>query len=148
MRIPPFNQYGGVPPGVYRCTLREALDRFGQGSFQRRAVAARLERVYELVAKTGQIARFIVFGSFIAEKSDPNDVDIVVLMKDTFELDRQSGDVTVVLNHLEAQTRFGASVFWMRQCAAIGGEDSMIEYFQVRRSGGKRGIIEIVREVS
>jgi hypothetical protein len=47
---------------------------------------------------------------------------------------------------LEAQARFGASVFWLRRSGAIGGEQAMIEYWQVRREGGRRGIVEIVLE--
>ncbi|HEX7376404.1 MAG TPA: hypothetical protein VF278_04795 [Pirellulales bacterium] len=39
-----------------------------------------------------------------------------------------------------------ASVFWTRRFAAVGGEQAMIEFWQVRRDGGKRGIIEIVEE--
>jgi hypothetical protein len=31
---------------------------------------------------------------------------------------------------------------------AIGGEQAMIEYWQVRREGGQRGIVEIVEEGS
>ena len=39
---------------------------------------------------------------------------------------------------------FGASVFWTRRSGAIGGEQAMIEYWQIRREGGQRGIVEIV----
>ena len=48
----------------------------------------------------------------------------------------------------EADSHFGASVFWTKRSGAIGGEQAMIEYWQARREGGRRGIIEIVREGS
>ena len=35
----------------------------------------------------------------------------------------------------------------MRRSGAIGGEQAMIEYWQIRREGGKRGIVEIVKEL-
>ncbi len=45
-----------------------------------------------------------------------------------------------------AQARFGASVFWMRRLAALGDEEKAIEDWQVKRDGGQRGIVEIIKE--
>jgi hypothetical protein len=53
MELPAFNQEGDMPPGVYRATLAEVLERFGQGSVQRCAVADRLSRLYQLAPSTG-----------------------------------------------------------------------------------------------
>jgi hypothetical protein len=144
--LPAFNEEGDLPPGVHRATLPEVLERFGQGMIQRRAVADRLSRLYELAASTRQLARFVVFGSFVTAKAEPNDVDIVLLMEDTFDLASVTGEAALVFQHLEAEARFGASVFWARRSGAIGGEQAMIEYWQVRREGGKRGIVEIIPE--
>jgi hypothetical protein len=81
-------------------------------------------------------------------KAGPNDVDIVLLMDDTFDLASVTGEAALVFQHLEAQAHFGASVFWTRCSGALGGEQLMIEYWQVRREGGQRGIVEIVSEGS
>jgi hypothetical protein len=148
MALPAFNAEGDLPPGVYRAVLSEVLERFGHGSVQRRVVSDRLTRVYQLVAATGQLARFIVFGSFVTAKDEPNDVDIVLLMEETFDLASVTGEAALVFQHMEADAHFGASVFWTRRSGAIGGEQAMIEYWQVRREGGHRGIVEIVREGS
>jgi hypothetical protein len=145
--LPAFSEDGDLPPGVYRATMTEVLERFGQGSIQRRAVADRLQRVYECVVATGQLARFIVFGSFVTAKDDPNDVDIVLVMLDTFDLASVTDESALVFQHPEANTRFGASIFWVTRSGAIGGEQTMIEYWQVRREGGQRGIVEIVPEM-
>lgn len=146
MALPPFNRDGDLSPGVYTATLTEVLERFGHGSIRRRAVADRLRRVYQLAASTRKLARFIVFGSFVTSKSEPNDVDIVLLMEDTFDLAEISGEASLVFRHMEADARFGVSVFWTRRCGALGGEKAMVEYWQVRRDGGQRGIVEIVAE--
>jgi hypothetical protein len=143
---PPFDEAGELPPGIHRATLQEVLERFGQGSVQRRAVSGRLKRVYELAASTGQVARFVVFGSFVTAKQDPNDVDVILLMDDGFELATLTGEAALVFQHMEANAHFGASVFWTSRCAAVGGEQAMIEYWQLRREGGQRGIVEIVRD--
>lgn len=143
-RLPAFSEEGDLPPGVHRATLADVLDRFGQGSIQRRAVADRLNRIYQLAASTRELARFIVFGSFVTTKAEPNDVDIVLLMEDTFDLASVTGEAAVVFQHTEANAYFGATVFWSKRSGAIGGEQAMVEYWQTRRDGGRRGIVEII----
>jgi hypothetical protein len=148
MTLPAFNEEGDLPLGVHCATLPEVLDRFCQGSVQRRAVADRLKRLYQLVTATGQLARFVVFGSFVTAKAEPNDVDIVLVMEDAFDLASVTGEAALPFRHLEAGAHFGASVFWTCRSGALGGEQVMIEYWQVRREGGRRGIVEIVKEGS
>jgi hypothetical protein len=143
MPLPAFNEEGDLSPGVYRATLAEVLERFGHGSVQRRAVSERLKRLYQLTFSTGHLARFVVFGSFVTAKDDPNDVDVVILMEDTFDVASVAGETALVFQHMEADVHFGASVFWMCRSGALGGEQAMIEYWQGRREGGKRGIVEI-----
>jgi predicted nucleotidyltransferase len=144
--LPTFNDDGDLPPGVYQESLAAVLGRFGLGSQQRRAVASRLERIYRLAASTGQLARFVVFGSFVTAKAEPNDVDVVMLMENEFDLANVVTESRSLFEHLDAGVRFGASIFWSRRGGALGGEQAMIEHWQVRRDGGKRGIIEITSE--
>ncbi|MEO8942761.1 MAG: hypothetical protein ABI453_19650, partial [Isosphaeraceae bacterium] len=87
MTLPPFNETGDLPPGVHRATLREALARFGGGSSRCMLISTRFERVDRLARSTGQLARFIVFGSFVTDKPEPNDVDVFLLMEDSFNAD-------------------------------------------------------------
>jgi hypothetical protein len=142
--LPAFNAEGDLPPGVHRATLSDVLQRFGQGTAQRRAVADRLTRIYRHAASTGRLARFVVFGSFVTAKAEPNDVDVVLLMEDDFDLGPVSGEAALVFQHAAADAHFGASVFWTKRSGALGGEQAMIEYWQLRRGGGRRGIVEIV----
>src|SRR5260370_35765445 len=138
MALPEFGEEGDLPPGVYRATLAEVLERFGQGSLQRCAVSDRLNRLHALVTSTGKLARFIVFGSFVTAKDEPNDVDIILLMEDTFDLATVTGEAALVFQHTEADAHFGASVFWAKRSGAIGREQAMIEYWQGRRGGRLR----------
>jgi hypothetical protein len=140
---PDFDGNGDLPVGVYKATLAEVVEHFGGGSPRRRIVAQRLTRIYELVSSTGQLARFVVFGSFVTAKPNPGDVDIFLLMEDTFDVTQVTGEAAIVFNHEAAQNREGASVFWIRRLAALGGEQTAIEDWQVKRHSGKRGIIEV-----
>jgi len=144
--LPPLGKDGDLPLGIYRTTLRETLGRFGKGSWQRVAVAQRLERIYRFSVGTGQLARFVVFGSFVSAKREPADVDVFLLMEDTFDIRQLTGEVRVLFDHAVAQAHFGASVFWLRRLAALGGEEETIAGWQIKRDGTCRGIIEIVKE--
>lgn len=146
MSLPEFNADGDLPPGVHAVTLVEALARFGHGSPQRRLVAGRLALIHRLATSTGRVARFVVFGSFVTAKADPRDLDVVLVMEDGFDLDAVPGDAAVVFRHAEADDQLGASVFWVTRSGAFGGEQSMVEFWQARRQGGRRGILEIVPE--
>jgi len=144
--LPPLGKDGDLPLGIYRVTLRETLRRFGKGSRQRFAVAQRLERIYRVSVGTGRLARFVVFGSFVSAKREPADVDVFLLMEDTFDMRQLSGEARVLFDHAAAQAYFGASVFWLRRLAALGGEEQAIAGWQIKRDGTCRGIIEIVEE--
>jgi hypothetical protein len=125
--LPAFNAEGDLPPGVHRGTLSDVLQRFGQGTARRSSVAARLARVYRHAASTGRLARFVVFGSFVTAKAEPNDADIVLLMEDDFDLASVAGEAALVFQHMAADAHFGASVFWTKRSGALGGEQAMKE---------------------
>jgi hypothetical protein len=146
--LPPILESGDLPPGVHRATFLEVRERFGAATTRRMVIASRLERLDHLARGTGHLARFVVFGSFVTAVPEPNDVDIFLLMEDTFDSDLLTGEAKLVFDHAAADAHFGASVFWMRRLAALGGEDEAVEFWQLKRDGGRRGIVEIVPEGS
>jgi hypothetical protein len=89
-----------------------------------------------------------VFGSFITDKPEPNDVDVFMLMEDSFDSSQLSGEASILFDHAGAHAHFGASVFWLRRLAAWEGEQAAVEYWQVKRGGKQRGIVEIIPEAS
>ena len=90
------------------------------------------------------MVRFVIFGSFVTNKADPNDVDIFLLMADTFDAAHLTGDASLLFDHAAAQAHFGASVFWSRRLAAWPDEQTAIEFWQVKRGGGRKGIVEVI----
>ncbi|MCA9159973.1 MAG: hypothetical protein KDA72_16685 [Planctomycetales bacterium] len=146
MALPKLTDSGELPLGVHPATLQETLDRFGMGEAQRIAVSERLQRIYIVAASTGHLARFVLYGSFVTEKACPNDVDVFLVMDDEFDGDELSAESSLLFDHAAADAHFGASVFWVRRPTAFGGEQALVEYWQVKRDGGQRGIIEIVEE--
>jgi hypothetical protein len=137
---------GDLPLGVHPASLREVLQRFAAGSGQRIAVGRRLEWIYAMAQATGQVRRLVVFGSFITAKAEPNDVDVFLIMEDSFDPALLTAEARRLFDHSAAQAQFGANVFWLRRLACLEGEQAAVEYWQVKRGGGSRGIIEIIVE--
>lgn len=144
MPLPDFNAAGDLPPGVHRATLPEVRERFGAKIGQRGVCTTRLAHISELARRTGHLRRLIVFGSYITAKRDPNDVDVVLVMDDAFRLEECPLELRALFDHALAQARYGASIFWIRPGMLI--EESVEEfilYWQIKRSGGKRGIVDV-----
>lgn len=146
MPLPSFNEAGDLPPGIHPATLSDVLTQFATQTPRRRVVGSRLERIFRIAVGSGHVARFIVFGSFITAKPEPNDVDVFLLMEDAFDVSGLTGEARLLFDHAVAQAHFGASVFWLRRVAALGGEEATVGYWSIRREGGVRGLVEILRE--
>jgi hypothetical protein len=77
--IPPFNEFGFLPPGIHPATLAEIRDRFGGPSEIRRAQTDSIGWLIDLAARAG-VQRIILNGSFVSDIMEPNDVDCVLLI--------------------------------------------------------------------
>lgn len=86
MPIPDFNDEGDLPEGIHAATLKEVVSRLGTGTAQREAATASLFAIYQAVRATGCVRRFLLFGSYVTAKAAPNDVDIVLVMEDSFSV--------------------------------------------------------------
>ena len=145
-RWPEFDDNGDLPPGIHQATLAEVLQHFGTGTLRRRVVARRLERIFNLARVAGHVARFVIFGSFVTAKPDPNDVDIFMLMDNEFDSNGVAGEAAIIFDHTAAQNVEGASVFWIRRMAAIGGEQAALAHWQIKRDKTERGIVEVISD--
>lgn len=123
------------------------LARFGHATPQRQLVTARLIRIYELARQTGKLERFVIFGSYVTAKPDPNDVDIILVMRDDFAERNYDPDVFPMFDHLRAQQELGASLFAIRP-AFIFGETvaEFIAHWQIKRDLRRHGIVEVIPE--
>jgi len=145
MPVPGFNATGDLPSGVHRAILDEVLQRFGTGGGQRVACTHRLSHIYQLAQRTGHLQRFVIFGSYVTAKPDPNDADMVLVMDDAFRLEDCPIESRGLFDHALAQARYGASIFWVRPGMLIEESiDDFIAYWQIQRDGSKRGIVEVV----
>lgn len=145
MPLPDLEATGELPGGVHRAKLQEVLERFGAGSGLRGIASRHLVHVYELAQGTEHLQRFIIFGSYVTAKPDPNDVDVVLVMDDTFRPGECSAEARGLFDHAIAQARYGASIFWIRPGLLINESlDAFMAAWQLKRDGSKRGIVEVV----
>ena len=78
MALPEFKSQGELPEGLHKAMLVEVLERFGHGAKARQEATSVLQRIHRLAAATGKLDRFVIFGSYITAKPDPNDVEVTL----------------------------------------------------------------------
>jgi len=124
--------------------MDEVIARFGGETIQRIAVTDRLRRIFHLAGATGALDRLIIFGSYVTNKADPNDVDVVLVMKDDFVSEQCTPETRPLFDHARSGVEFGASIFWIRPGALIWDTlDSFLQRWQTTRDGTRRGIVEV-----
>lgn len=144
MALPAFNEYGDLPEGNHSASLDEVVARFGAGSAQRRVVSDRLRRVCRLALSTGYVERLLLFGSYVSDASEPNDVDVILVMRNDFRSEDCPPDSAVLFDHARAHAELGASVFWVRPDMLLGEPlERFLAFWQIKRDGRRRGVVEI-----
>ena len=145
MPLPEFNANGDLPLGIHRVHIATIVHRFGSAAGTRARCTVRLAHLHDLAQRTGHLLRCVVFGSYVTAKSEPNDVDLILVMDDDFRLAECPIESRALFDHPIAQARYGASIFWIRPGLLIGETvDQFIAYWQTKRDGSRRGIVEII----
>jgi predicted nucleotidyltransferase len=142
--IPHFNNEGNLPEGLYEITLDEMKNKFGQGSSRRNWLMQRLEEIIKIADGTGYLERVIVWGSFVTAKETPNDIDLLLVVSEKFDLEKIRGEDQVIFNYIEGRLKYNADIFWTK--SGIGAEalKIFIDTYQITREYNKRGILEVI----
>lgn len=80
MPIPELNEDGHLPPGVYDCTLAELRSAFAPWHHTPRGALMQNLEHYLQEAAGSLILWVAVDGSFTTRTSEPNDIDLVVVL--------------------------------------------------------------------
>jgi predicted nucleotidyltransferase len=144
MPLPQFNDSGDLPAGVHPASLDDVVARFGPGSKQRQAATDRLIQIHRLAQSTGCVDRLVVFGSYVTDDPEPNDVDVVLVMRNEFRSDTCSEEASILFDHSRTNDELGSSVFWIRPDMLLGESiEQFLAFWQTKRDGHLRGIVEI-----
>jgi hypothetical protein len=139
--IPALRPDGYLPDGTHLASEADVTFRFGSASPQRRRLALRLRRWVDLARQVGA-RRFLVNGSFVTAKRQPNDVDAVILLPEDFKQQIERGvDAAMELEQM-LLTRNPAEIFASEDEADW---NEWVEFFSRTREadGRRKGLVEI-----
>lgn len=140
--IPDFREDGYLPEGLHPATEAEVSFRFGTATPHRRRLTLRLRRWLALARLTGAL-RFLLDGSFVTAKKQPNDIDAVVLLVRDFEHQVLNGTDAALELETMLLTRCPEEIF-----AAEDSRDwdDWVEFFSRTREpdGRRKGLVEII----
>lgn len=137
--LPAFDTSGNLPPGVYRASLEAVGARFCHGEV-REHWGNILREVLALTRSTGRLEAAYLFGSFVTAKVAPADLDIFLVMANNFTGDEVVGRARLLFDRSRASIVWGVCIYWI---TARTDRLPFLEAWQLRRDGGRRGIVEV-----
>ena len=130
--IPPFDESGFLPPGIYGATLDEIAARFGQPPELRRAQMESIRWIVDLAAQAGA-ERIVLNGSFVTDIIEPNDVDCVLLF-----LPNRRRSRSAVRSLRRGLPFLDISIVDQLEF------DALVKFFAVDRVGARKGMVEVI----
>lgn len=124
MPIPPFERYGLLPDGIHPCTLAEVEAALAWSD--RRQLLLRRFREFlteEITPRFPEPPPMVLNGSFVTDKGDPADIDLVLLLRDLPE-EVQFGGVEIYSNRVFISGRYEISIY----PALRGVQQDYVEY--------------------
>jgi hypothetical protein len=137
--IPPFDESGYIPPGVYPASMEEIFARFCFGEV-RQHWRNILREVITLAKSTERLETAYLFGSFVTAKVAPADVDLFLVMSRDFSIDEVEGRARLLFDRSRAAIVWGICIYWI---TARTDRTPFLAAWQLRRDGGRRGIVEV-----
>jgi hypothetical protein len=144
--IPDLQPNGFLPVGVHDCTVEELGDRFGRfRCSDRRPILTQKLICYIEELRDADIGKYlIVNGSFVTDIDCPNDIDVLLVLKDDVDLTvdippyrRNAGSRQYIQNHFGLDFHHGFE--------GDASATAMIDHWQEvkNRPGEVKGILRI-----
>jgi len=116
MPIPDFDQDGFLPLGIFDCSLDEIEEKFGKFNISDRRVSlfGDLRKYFNELVDANIGKYLIVNGSFISAENAPNDIDVLLILKEDADLERSvppyqynARSLKYINNHYHLDFHFG-----------------------------------------
>ncbi|MDO8629260.1 MAG: hypothetical protein Q7R41_02100 [Phycisphaerales bacterium] len=131
--IPPFDDFGCLPPGLHGAALAEIEARFGRPSELRRVQMESVRWMVDLAVRAG-VQRIVLNGSFVTDIMEPNDVDCVLLTGRGFPKDRRA----------ETELRAGLPFLDIAIVRRKDFERMVNVVFASNRFDAPKGVVEVI----
>jgi hypothetical protein len=131
MPIPELNENGLLPEGIHDCTLDEIGARFGrfQTTDRRVRLFEKLRALVEEERQAGLAVELIVDGSFVTDKPEPGDIDLVIVLPADFDLSVELPPFKYnAISKRQLRRHFPFDVFVVRERAQE--HEKRVQYFQ------------------
>jgi hypothetical protein len=142
--LPALNSDGNLPEGVHLATEDEVLTRFDTPSARRQWLGEQLRSLVALAKSTGQLARVLLWGSFVTSKEVPNDLDVLLGMRTEFAIEAVPTSAHIVFDHVQARLRFQADVCWTKASIDPPVLHLCLDTYQTGKDFTRRGIVEVL----
>ena len=141
--IPDFAENGCLPEGVHSATVEELRERFSyfDVSDQRLRVYRGLWELLDEAGKSGIVRRVVVAGSFVTNKSEPNDFDAILVLDPVLVNQTLRPREYNLVSRKMARRLYGGDVL-----SAVDGSAALekyLKFFQTNRAGEPVGVVEI-----
>ncbi len=141
MKIPALQTDGLLPPGLYLAGLQEIEERFGKSTRKRAMLYSRL-KMFVILAQHCGASRVFVNGSFVTQKPEPGDIDVVIwLGKEFLQMLLEKDSQALLLQQMFLRRKPEEAFLVTDQ----QGWDEWFEFFSVFKSNPKqrKGLIEV-----
>jgi len=123
--------------------LDEFAKQYGASTPRRQFLFNQARSVISLLRATGQAKRVFVFGSFVSEKTNPNDVDFFVVMAASFTTSHLKGKIAEVFQNEVCRIRYGVDLFWVTETIGESHIQDMLDVFSRDRQQQHQPTVEI-----
>ena len=143
MPIPPFREDGWLPVGHHEATWEEIIDRFGGSPDSRRGVLTKkLLELREQLRSRGIVGFLLLNGSYISEKPEPADFDVLLVGPPDIQVRKDSDpELALLLDAEHAEKVGGFSLFYFpRDSPAL---ETLSTFWDLSKEGIAKGIIRV-----
>lgn len=146
MAIPILDAEGFLPTGIFDCSFSEVRDQFGrfQGSDARPKLFTQLEILLATMRNARLFRALLIDGSFCTAKTNPNDIDLIAVLKPghDFERDLPMSEYGLVSRTL-LRRRFGFDVIVAEEASSL--YKTYVEFFSCIRDNPekKKGLLRL-----
>jgi hypothetical protein len=142
MPIPALNGDGCLPEGIHDATIEEIAQFFGRPDGSRARLVEKLRAYHRELLDWGHAHEVLVDGSFVTDKAEPGDIDLIVILEPEFDIGAAPTPAEYNLfNHARARRFFGFDVFYMP--ADSQARQLWIEVYGRDKRGVPKGFVRL-----
>jgi len=140
--IPEFREDGWLPAGHHAAGWEEIVARFGgRPGSRRERLTAKLSQLREVLCAAGVPGTILLDGSYISEKPEPGDFDILFVGPANIQVRKDAEpDLASLLDASTAEER-GYSLFFIPEDSPARGMLSTL--WDLSKEGVAKGVVEL-----